>query len=99
MSGGYYDRDGNPIGNAEWSELFYTDRRVALTAIDDQVEVSTVFIGLELGPFGADVPLIYETMICGGAHNERKWHTPNCDAALAAHDQAVALARETARVQ
>ena len=95
---GCYDFDGNEIPYEEWVELFFhSDRHVACSAVGDHVEVSTVFMGLDYS-FGTGTPLIYETMIFGGPHDEECWRTPNREAALAAHDQAVALAREAAGV-
>jgi hypothetical protein len=96
-----YDFDGNPIGLWEWSELFAdTDRRrVARTELGDGVEVSTVWLGLDHRFLGDGPPLIYETMIFGGPHDEWQWRWPNRDAALAGHDQAVALARDAAEVK
>jgi hypothetical protein len=92
---GMFDFDGNPISQEEWSLLFFhTERHVALTAIADDVEVSTVFMGLDYGWGLTPAPLIYETMIFGGKHHGEQWRTPNRDAAQAAHDQAVALASE-----
>ena len=35
-------------------------------------------------------------MIFGGPHDEYQWRYPNREAALAGHDQAVALARDPA---
>ena len=74
------------------------DRVIARTRVGDDVEVSTVWIGLDYS-FGRGAPLIYETMIFGGPHDERQWRYPNRDAALAGHDQAVALAREAAALE
>ncbi|HEY1437345.1 MAG TPA: hypothetical protein VGG82_07570 [Casimicrobiaceae bacterium] len=90
-----YDFDGNPISLDAWSRLFadYAERMVALDRLGD-VEVSTVWIGLDhrFGEPGA--PLIYETMIFGGEHDGDQWRWPNRHAALAGHDQAVAIVRD-----
>lgn len=94
----YYDHEGDPIGFVEWHRLFAADRSVACTTVADGVEVSTVFMGLDYS-FGMGTPLIYETMIFGGAHDTERWRTPNRTAALAAHDQAVAFARDALGVR
>lgn len=87
----YYDFDGDPIDIWEWAHLFHSaDRHVAHTELDG-ITVSTVWLGLDHS-FDGRVPLIYETMIFGGAHDEYQYRYPNKDAALAGHDQAVALA-------
>jgi hypothetical protein len=95
-----YDFDGNPIGHDDWARLFAdTDRRrVAFTQLGD-VEVSTVWLGLDhrfpppLMPPGA--PLIYETMVFGGDHDEYTERYPNRVAALAGHDRIEAMVRDT----
>jgi hypothetical protein len=91
----YYDRAGHPISAEAWGEL-HADLGyiiVAKTPIGDDAEVSTVWTGLDLG-LREGPPLIFETMIFGGDHDGRQWRYPNEVAALAGHDQAVALARE-----
>ena len=92
----HYDYDGNPIDLWEWVRLFHSDDILARTRVDDDVEVSTVWLGLDYS-FGIGTPLIYETMIFSGPHDEIQWRYPNRDAALAGHDQAVALARDGAK--
>jgi hypothetical protein len=89
----YYGFDGESITRAEWCLLFAGDRHVALTRIGD-AEVSTVWLGIDHNFGLGGAPLIYETMIFGGEHDEEQWRWPNRDAALAGHDQAVALARD-----
>ena len=98
---GWFDFDGNPVSIEEWDRLFQDlqRRQVARTKVGD-AEVSTVWIGLDhrmpppLDPPGP--PLIFETMIFAGDEelDGYCWRWPNKDAALAGHDQAVALARE-----
>jgi hypothetical protein len=95
----FFDFDGDPIEYHEWIRLFFDGpgRQVANDYIgegDDAVGISTVWMGLDYA-FGHSTPLIYETMIFGGEHDHACWRTPNRHAALAAHDQAVALVRET----
>lgn len=50
-----------------WNELLSDGdaRRVALTNIDMDVEVSTVFLGIHVLP--NRVPMVFETMVFGGA--------------------------------
>ncbi len=91
----YYDRAGRPIPMLEWAKLFGDDayKRVALTHVGD-VSVSTVWLGLDHGFGLGGVPLIFETMVFGGAHDEDQWRWPTEAAALAGHDQAVAMVRD-----
>ena len=99
MFGGCYGYEGEPLEDfRQWAILFADEERrvVGFTALDG-VEVSTVWLGLDYS-IGPGPPLIYETMIFGGPHDERQWRYPNRDAALAGHDQAVALARDAVEV-
>lgn len=54
----------------EWGQWFETaDRRVAFTKMWLGVEVSTVFLGIN-HQFGCGAPILFETMIFGGDHDE-----------------------------
>lgn len=44
------------------------DRKVAKTQVSKDVEVSTVFLGLD-HQFGLGPPLLFETMVFGGEHH------------------------------
>ena len=60
----WYDRHGRPITMEQWSQLYRQERHLGLTRLDD-IEVSTVWIGLD-HRIGAGPPLIFETMVFGG---------------------------------
>ena len=100
MSSPYYGLDGEPIGRWEWCALLADAdaKRIAWTDLPGGVEVSTVWLGLDHSFGLGGPPLIFETMIFGGPHDQEQWRYPNRDAALAGHDQAVALARDENRV-
>jgi hypothetical protein len=93
----YYtlDRDGKtPLlcGDLlEWAKWFEkTDRSVA----DDTfgpVRVSTVFLGLNHNFFRAGPPVLWETMIFGGRHDEYMERYSSYAQALEGHARAVAL--------
>ena len=54
----------------EWAKWFETaDRKVAKTNISDEVTVSTVFLGLNHNFLGKP-PILFETMVFGGTHDE-----------------------------
>jgi hypothetical protein len=92
----HYDFDGNPIDMWEWARLFEMsgmDRVVARTRIDEDCDVSTVWLGINHQWFDGP-PLIYETLVFGGDHDGEMERYPNRDAALAGHDQMVALVRD-----
>lgn len=64
----YYDWDGRPISVEEFERLHAGERHVALDYLacgDQQIKVSTVWIGIDMG-FGGGPPIIFETMVFGG---------------------------------
>ncbi len=91
----WYGLDHQPISQAEANELLgdIARCRVAMTELG-QVMVSTVFLVLNHNYAGTGPPVLYETMIFGGPHDERQWRYATREAALAGHDQAVSLARD-----
>ena len=79
----------------EWAKSFETtDRRVALDHVGE-VEVSTVFLGLDHNFFVGD-PILFETMIFGGEHDQDQWRHKTWDEAEAFHKQLV-LALQTGK--
>lgn len=61
----YYDWQGRPIDQAQWSRLFDDERHIGDDRIGG-VHVSTVWVGIGFG----DPPLIFETMLFGGPLDE-----------------------------
>jgi hypothetical protein len=61
----YYDREGQPIDEATWSELAtpFERRIVQHDQVSDLVEVLTVWHGQDLEDPLRDPPLIYGTVI------------------------------------
>lgn len=54
----------------EWALwLQKADMRVNKTIITDEIRVSTVFLGMDYS-FGDGPPLLFETMIFGGKHDD-----------------------------
>lgn len=92
----YYDRDGNPIGDTEWLAGFKdrTYQRVAFDEVGD-VQISTVWLGLNHA-FGDGPPLIFESMVFGGAHDEDCERYSTEAEALAGHALLLAREREVA---
>jgi hypothetical protein len=89
-----YGLDHQPISMADGEELLRdaARRRVAHTEVG-QVEVSTVFLVLDHNYGREGPPVLYETMVFGGAHDQWQRRYATREAALAGHDQAVMLAR------
>lgn len=93
MSRGYYDVDGNPISQEEGLRLFGADNDQRQLAKDTQgdVTVSTVALVIDHA-FGHGPPLIYETMIFGGEHDDEQWRYSTRLEAIQGHAEACKLA-------
>lgn len=68
-------------------EMADPDRTVARSTVGD-AEVSTVFLVID-HQWGNGPPLLWETMIFGGVHNEDQWRYSTLAAARAGHEQVV----------
>jgi hypothetical protein len=103
MMRGLYILDTNrnpvPVGNgdtalADWSKWFedVENRRVADTPIDDNgAHVSTVFLGMDHGMRGEGKPVLFETLVFGGALDGDMWRYCTWDEAEAGHAAVVAI--------
>lgn len=67
-------------------------RRVNLTKLDDEVTISTVFLGLDHS-WGGGPPLLFETMIFGGPHSDYQERYSTWDEAEEGHMKAVKIAK------
>ena len=96
------DNQGQPheepdlIRWAEWLEHAGDARRVAhdlwIDATGQEILVSTVFLGLDHA-FGCGPPVLWETMIFGGPHDQHQDRYTSREAAVAGHATALALAK------
>lgn len=77
---------------AKWFREHLRDRtveRVNLVVDEENVEVSTVFLGINHN-FSLDgPPLIYETMIFGGKHDRMQWRYSTLKEAQEGHNAAM----------
>ena len=71
---------------------FDVTRRVAKTMLGE-VQVSTVFLSIDHG-FGDGEPILFETMVFGGPHDERQWRYSTWDAAVVGHERIVGALRD-----
>lgn len=78
----------------EWAKSFDIDsRRVALDSAGD-IEISTVFLGLDHS-FGEGRPLLFETMIFGLPDGEEYQHRYSTwDEAVRGHAEALAIVKD-----
>jgi len=75
-----------------WARSFEkTDRRVAKT-VKDEISVSTVFLGLNHQYDPSGPPLLFETMIFGGEHDEDCTRCSTWEEAEKMHAEACKLA-------
>ena len=75
-----------------WLEHADQDRIVAQTTLDGDVKVSTVFLGLDHS-FDHGPPLLFETMIFGGAEDGYQDRYTTWTEAEAGHQRALAIAK------
>ena len=94
----YYVLDANrnpvPADLQTWALRFGQDRHVALDE-ENGVRVSTVFLGLNHRYFGEGPPIVFETMIFGGRHDQWQERWSTWSEAEAGHARALAMVRET----
>ena len=92
----YYILKGKKVIPVEdaivWDEFFEDDknRRVDETE-KNGIRVSTVFLGLDHA-FGVGLPMVFETMIFGGEHNDYQERCSTWKQAEAMHKKACDLA-------
>ena len=80
----------NVLDWATWIET--SDRKVVKTKINNEVRVSTVFLGLDHNLGGK--PMLFETMIFGGPLNEQMERYSTWEDAEAGHKRWVEKAKE-----
>ena len=80
-----------------WARWFESNERIVKSdhfghAAIGVVHVSTVCLGLDHNWSGKGPPIVFETMIFGGAHDEYQDRCATYDEALVMHEKAVQLA-------
>ncbi|HEY4720248.1 MAG TPA: hypothetical protein VII92_00260 [Anaerolineae bacterium] len=90
-----YILDGKTVVPADlmtWAKWFESaDRHVAQDQIGD-ARISTVFLGID-HQWGDGPPLIFETMIFGGEHDQYQTRSSTWDEAEAQHAEAIKLVK------
>jgi len=92
------DENDNPVeceDIVKWREWFEkTDKTIEQTRIKGETFVSTVFMGIDHA-FGLaqHAPILFETMIFGGEHDEYQRRYCTMEEAEAGHAKAVTLAK------
>jgi hypothetical protein len=75
----------------EWAQQFETMDRVVAKTNKGDITVSTVFLGIDHS-FNDGVPLLFETMIFGGEHDQGQWRYSTWEQAEKGHKEACKLA-------
>jgi len=81
-----------PVDLMTWARWFETAERHIGSDYIGKIHVSTVFLGIDHN-FGEGEPLLFETMIFGGEHNEYQERYSTYDEALKGHKKAVKLVK------
>lgn len=90
-----YDKDGTPLTREEfWTK--HTDlayKTVAVTQVGES-SVSTVWLGRNHAYTDDTPPILFETMIFDGPHDQDMWRYHTEAEAKAGHEQVVKMLRE-----
>lgn len=96
MSSGNYILEGKNVVECDdihkWASRYEKADRTVAKSEKDGVRVSTIFLGIDHS-FGNGPPLLFETMIFGGKHDEDQWRYSTWDEAAIGHVDACKLAR------
>jgi hypothetical protein len=88
----FYDMDGKPMTLQEWAKAFEETRHIGQTTVGN-AEVSTVWLSSD-HQFGDGPPLIFETMIFGGPHDQFCERYSTKEEAAAGHKRFVLALQE-----
>lgn len=75
----------------EWAKWYETAKRIVKqTQLPGEVKVSTIFLGLDYG-YHTDTPILFETMIFGGEHDQYCNRYSTYEEAEAGHQEAIEM--------
>jgi hypothetical protein len=98
MMGHYILQNKQPrkVHFLEWARWFDkpNKRRVAQDKIKD-IRISTVFLGLDHNYYDTGPPILFETMIFGGKHDDYQTRCSTWEQAEKMHKEAVHLVRRS----
>ena len=90
------DEKGEPVvcnDLLEWAKWFEDNKKTVAHTNVGESRVSTVFLGLDHS-FGEGPPLIYETMIFGGEHDQYQERYSTKNEAITGHERACELLKK-----
>jgi len=92
--GDYYARTGEPMTLKEWATTFEADDNHVGDDTVKGVRVSTVYLGLDHSFGMGGPPLIFETMVFGGPHDQHTARYATEEQARDGHARVLAAIRE-----
>ncbi len=87
------DREPVKCTLLEWGKWFETKERIIEHTYIDEVRISTVFLGIDHNFHGTGRPILFETMIFGGDHDQYQDRCATYDEAKKMHTKALWLVR------
>jgi len=87
------DHNGEPLEEPDvvkWGRWFESNNRTLALDTRKGVQVSTVFLGIDHN-FNEGEPILWETMIFGGTHDQYQARYATREEALAGHKRALAM--------
>jgi hypothetical protein len=91
------DEAGQPVPVDDVREWVVLDdpRRVVAYSLVGSVEVSTVFLGMDLDFLGKGQPVLWETMVFGGRHDKFQERYTTRAAAEIGHERVVTMVKDS----
>ena len=81
------------VDSMAWGKWFDTNKnKIIKQQVIKKVRISTIFLGLDHS-FGGGIPILFETMIFGGKHDQYQERYTTYEDAEAGHKITVALIR------
>jgi hypothetical protein len=90
------DERGQPVLEPDvikWAQWFETSKRILKQDRIDPILVSTVFLGVDHNFMGEGLPLLWETMIFGGEHDQYQERYTSREEALKGHENALQMVK------
>lgn len=78
---------------SDWAMNFDIAKRTVAKSVIGKVRISTVFLGLDHNYSQMGPPILFETMIFGGKHDEYQERYATWDEAVEGHNKAVKLVK------
>ncbi|HDY90252.1 MAG TPA: hypothetical protein ENH82_19300 [bacterium] len=84
--------ESDPVKWGQWFEV--SEERYIKSDKFGDIQVSTVFLGIDHGFNEEEPPVLFETMIFGGEHDQYQERYTDIESAKTGHDKAVQLVKK-----